>query len=248
MGLVLGDRFKICKSSVINLFYFLLLFLRKLLLKRFKHPKRITLQGMSMQEEIEKQIEQVQERLDNGKREVENIKNEFISKLKEILPCYLEKKIGEVMERNADKVLDTEEHELREMRTQLNEIIPQDVQDIISKLSSSEDWFKCRENEELFSRGVELDSEIWRIIESIDEPITKILSGHGIETHRDSFTHRSEISPVNWSWFDSEIFKQLNSKLVEAKKSYCGYLKQLEDLKAKLKRQKAGEKWRKTAT
>lgn len=195
-----------------------------------------------MEEKIDGKISQAKQSLDIAKGELDEIKNLIIKELKNALPNFLNKGIGELVEKQHEIVITTPEEVIKKMKEELRQVISKKTSDAIRKMQTSDEWYKCREYEESHSNGISTESGLWRDIKSIASPIAETLEKYKFNTPIDVFGDYEYITPHNLS-FLGESSKDLDEKLARKKEEYCKFQKNFDELVIQQKKQLARKKW-----
>jgi hypothetical protein len=200
----------------------------------------------------ESEIQEKKTKLSETLVKLERLKGEVIGELHKVLPSYLENSVSDVIQDNHDLIKSIPNDRLKKLKENITNAIPRTVNDVIARLTSSDDWFKCREDRS-YSNEIST-SPLWRIVQSIDTPLLPILESEklNIGSATGNFWRSSRIMPLNWDWLygggytrvgESKLYG-LDKEYSETLRDYCVYQDSIIQLEEGKKKRAASERWK----
>jgi hypothetical protein len=191
-------------------------------------------------------IEQAKAKLLEARKILERKEEEIIGELKGTMPVYLEWKVNEIMEDNADLVRQIPDERLKALKRNINEAIPKAVDDIVSRLRKSDEWLKCGDQSFLFHFIG--SSPLWKVVQSIEQSLLPIFRSEKFDIlDKYPVGRSSTIAPLSWNSFPEPYDKRLQALDDEYSKmmnEYCGTSRELQRLELVKKRQDTSARWK----
>jgi hypothetical protein len=194
-----------------------------------------------MEEKIEDKIAQAKQSLDKAKEELDEVKNLILRELRDALPDFFNREIGRMMEDQHEFVAKTSDEVIKKMKEELRQVISKTTADAVHKMETSDEWYKCGESEDYYSKGIPSESDLWKIVGSTGSPVEETLKKYNFDVPR-GFTGYSYINPVNWPYL-GEKSENLNNQLARKKEKFCKCRKVQAELLVQQKKQLARKKW-----
>src|SRR5437879_6007786 len=129
----------------------------------------------SKSELVESKITETRAGIIRAREKIAQLKETIVSEISSLLPVYLDGQIAEFVGINHSTLEVMTEEQLQRLKTTIKRTIPIAVSQMTSRLGYSEDWFSCKEQTQYSCAS----SPLWKNVESVDEPVFKVLKQAG---------------------------------------------------------------------